>query len=145
IVAPAGAVYRWFDAVGTVKSAGERTLAFSSAGKVAEVRAPGTAFHPGDVIAELEGARKFKALISHNRERLAHYEQMLETTRAAGNRPEERQAEIKVAEKKRLIAEAQAGYAREAVIAGGSGEIAESLVAVGAAVKPGAAAVHTKG
>ena len=43
---------------------------------------------------------------------------------------------------KRLIAEAQAGIAKQAVVANAAGEIAEPLVSVGAQVKAGAAAVR---
>jgi multidrug efflux pump subunit AcrA (membrane-fusion protein) len=145
VVPTVGSVYRWFEAEGTVKHAGERTLAFSAGGKVAQVMAPGTAFHPGDVIAELEGARRFKSEVQHNRERLTHYEQLLEKTSADANRPEMRQAEIKVTEKKRLIAESLAALASQAVLATTSGEVAETLVTAGEVVKPGAPAVRTKG
>jgi multidrug efflux pump subunit AcrA (membrane-fusion protein) len=145
VVPASGSVYRWFDAVGTVKPGGERTLTFSSAGKVASVLPPGSRFHPGDVIAELEGARRFKSEVAHHNDRLSHYEKLLETARASGDRPEARQAEIKVVEKKRLAAEAQAKLTREQVVATGPGEIAEAAVAVGALVKPGAAAARTKG
>jgi multidrug efflux pump subunit AcrA (membrane-fusion protein) len=145
VIPPAGSVYRWFDAVGTVKPGGEHTLSFSTAGKVASVLAAGSLFHPGDVIAELEGAKRYKTELAHHAERLAHYEKTLDSARASGDRPEARQAEIKVAEKKRLISEAQAKMAREAVIAAAPGEVAEAVATVGAMVKPGAPAVHTKG
>jgi multidrug efflux pump subunit AcrA (membrane-fusion protein) len=145
IVPTSGSVYRWFDAVGTVKPGGEHTLSFVSGGKVAKVLPPGSTFHPGDIIAELESARRYKSELSHHTDRLAHYEKTLETARAAGDRPEARQAEIKVAEKKRLMSDTQAKLAREAVIATGAGEIAETVVTVGATVKPGAAAARTKG
>jgi hypothetical protein len=145
VVPPIGSVYRWFDSVGTVKPGGERALIFASAGKVASVLAPGSVFQPGGVIAELEGARRWKSELTHHNERLAHYEKMLAAARAKGDASETRQAETKVAEKKRLLAEAQAKLTREQIIAAGPGEIAEKLVAVGAVVKPGATAARTKG
>jgi multidrug efflux pump subunit AcrA (membrane-fusion protein) len=145
VVPAARSIFRFYDAVGTVKLAGERTLVFPSGGRVAEIKAVGTTFKAGDVIAELEGARRWKNQLDHHRERLEFYEQALETASNDGKKGEQRQAELKVAEKKRLLAEAQAGYAREAVIATGSGEIAEALVAPGTTVKPGAGAARTKG
>jgi multidrug efflux pump subunit AcrA (membrane-fusion protein) len=140
-----GSVYRFFDAVGTVKSSGERTLAFPTGGKVAHVMAAGSAFHPGDLLGELDGARKSKNDLSHHRERLAYYEQMLETMRGAGNKGEARQAELKIMEKKRLVSEAQAKLSRVAIVSTGAGEIAEAMVAAGATVKPGAPAIRIKG
>lgn len=137
-------VYRWFDTVGTIKPGGDHAYNFTADGKVTRVLAAGTVFHPGDVIAELDGAGRFKGDLEHNKQRLSYYEHRLESMKAAGNRAETRQAEIKVAEKKRLIAEAQAGINSRALIATGTGEIAEPLVAAGATVKAGAPAVRVK-
>jgi len=145
IVPSAGTTYRWFDATGIVKSAGEKTLTFTTGGKVVRVASAGTSFHPGDVIAEVEGAPQFRQVIDHNKQRLAYYEQRLEEMTQDNNRPEMRQAELKIAEKKRLIAEAQAGLSKQGVVATGAGEIAEALVAPGAVVKAGAPAVRVKG
>jgi multidrug efflux pump subunit AcrA (membrane-fusion protein) len=140
-----GSTYRWFDATGTVKAAGERTLTFTTGGKVLRVLGPGTVFAAGDLIAEVEGAPQNKGALEHNKRRLAYYEGRLAQMQKENNRPEIRQAEIKIAEKKRLVAEAQARLARQGVIAVTSGEIAEALVAPGAVVKAGAPAVKVKG
>jgi hypothetical protein len=145
VVPTMGSVYRWFDSVGTVKPGGERALTFVSAGKVASVLAAGSVFQAGAVIAELEGARRWKNELTHHNERLAHYEKLLESARAKSDPSETRQAETKVAEKKRLVAEAQTKVTREQIIAAGPGEIAETVVTVGAAVKPAATAARTKG
>jgi multidrug efflux pump subunit AcrA (membrane-fusion protein) len=145
IVPAAGSTFRWFDAAGTVKTAGEHTLTFTTGGRVLKVLGSGSAFHPGDVIAEVEGAPQFKAALDHNKQRLSYYEHRLETMTKDGNRPEMRQAELKIAEKKRLIAEAQQGLSRQGVLATIPGEIAEALVTPGATVKPGAPAVRIKG
>ena len=145
-VSPApGTAYRWFEATGTVKTAGERTLTFTTGGKVVKVAGPGTSFHPGDVIAEVEGAPQFKQAADHNKQRLAYYEQRLEQMTKEGNRPEMRQAELKIAEKKKLIAEAEAGLSRQGVIASGAGEISAALVKPGEVVKAGAPAAKVKG
>jgi hypothetical protein len=146
ITPTAGTHYRWFDATGIVKSAGERTLTFTTAGKVTRVASPGTIFHPGDVIAEVEGgAPQLRQAVAHNEQRLAYYEQRLAEMTKENNRAEIRQAELKIAEKKRLIAEAQAGLSTKGVVATGSGEIAEALVTPGTVVKAGAPAVRVKG
>jgi hypothetical protein len=110
------------------------------------VISPGTAFHAGDVIAEIEGgAGPFKQALDHNRQRLAYYEQRLEKMKAENNRPEIHQAELKIAEKKRLIAEAQAGLSKQGVVATSGGEVAETVAVPGTVVKPGDPAVRTKG
>jgi hypothetical protein len=140
-----GTTYRWFDATGTIKNAGERTLTFTTGGKVVKVASPGTSFHPGDVIAEVEGAPQFKQAVEHNKQRLAYYENRLEQMTRANNRPEIHQAELKIAEKKKLIADAQAGLSRQGVVATGAGEIAEAVVTPGTVVKAGAPAVRVKG
>ena len=53
------------------------------------------------------------------------------------NRRAQRDAELKVAEKKRLIAEAQESFARHAIVATQPGEVTEALVTRGASVKAG--------
>jgi hypothetical protein len=145
ITPTAGTTYRWFDATGIVKSAGEKTLTFTTGGKVLKVASAGTSFHPGDVIAEVEGAPQSKGALEHNKQRLAYYEQRLEEMTKQNNRPEMRQAELKIAEKKRLIAEAQASLSKQGVVATGAGEIAEPLVTPGTVVKAGAPAARVKG
>jgi hypothetical protein len=146
IVPTPGPTYRWFEAAGAIKSAGEHTLTFTSGGKVLRVMGPGTVFHAGDVIAEVEGgAGPFKQALDHNRQRLAYYQKRLEQMKAENNRPEIHQAELKIAEKQRLITEAQAGLSRQGVVATSGGEIAEALVTPGTTVKAGAPVARTKG
>lgn len=145
VVPALGSVYRWFDAAGTVKPAGERTLTFPSAGTVAHVLATGAPFVNGDVIAALDTARRFQNDLAHNRERLAYYQQMLESMRTAGNKPEMRQAEIKIAEKKRMVVDTLDALSNVAIVATFAGEVGEALTTVGATVKAGAGAVRIKG
>jgi multidrug efflux pump subunit AcrA (membrane-fusion protein) len=146
VVPSAGSTYRWFDATGTVKPAGERTLNFTAGGKVLKVLGQGATFHPGDVIAEVEGnAPKWKAALEHNRQRLAYYEEHLQKMTVANKRSEMRQSELKIAEKKRLIAEAEAALAQQGLTASSTGEVAEALVKPGDTVKAGAPAVRIKG
>jgi hypothetical protein len=106
------AVYRWFPGSGTVTDHEARTLAFESSGMLAELLPPGTAFVPGDILGRLRGAQPVEALLSRHRARLAFYQQMRDSMRAANNQPELRQAEIKLADKQRLIDETTASLAK---------------------------------
>ena len=56
------AVYRWFPGPGTVTDHEARTLAFESAGTLAELLPPGTAFAAGDILGKLRGAQPIEAL-----------------------------------------------------------------------------------
>ncbi|HEY0713788.1 MAG TPA: hypothetical protein VGF45_14005 [Polyangia bacterium] len=136
---------RYWDANAKVVVGTASALSFSGDGKVAELAAVGTKFAPGDVLALLDSGRKFRAEYSHNNDRLTHYQGLLEKMTAAGNRPEMRQAELKIAEKKRLMAEAQANLAKHAIIATDSGEVAEAAVKLGDQVKAGDPILRSKG
>ncbi|HEY0707176.1 MAG TPA: hypothetical protein VGG33_10275 [Polyangia bacterium] len=138
-------VFRYWDASAKVVLGTANALSFNSDGKVAELAAVGTKFAPGDVLGLLDSGRKFRAESTHNNDRLTHYQALLEKMTAAGNRAEMRQAELKVAEKKRLMAEAQANMAKHAILATETGEVAEVLVNVGEPVKAGAPILRGKG
>ena len=138
-------VYRFWDATAKVDRVEAPAFSFSGDGKVAEIAAPGTRYGAGDVLALLEGGKKFRADLAHNRERLGYYEQMRDSMAQQNNKPEVRQAELKIAEKKRLIAEAQAALTKQAIIATTPGEIGETLAQVGATVKAGDPAMKAKG
>ena len=102
------AVYRWFSGRGTVTDHEARTLAFDSSGTLAELLPPGTAFAAGDILGRLRGAQPIETLLARHRARLAFYQQMRDSMRAANNQAELRQAEIQLAEKQRLVDEATA-------------------------------------
>jgi hypothetical protein len=138
-------VFRWFAGTASIQPASTTVATFPSGGRVVEILPAGTRFGVGDLLALLESGRRVRNELARHRERLAYYEQMHETLTGAGNRAEIRQAELKVAEKKRFVAEAKAALASHAVIASQPGEIDQSLVSVGAQVKPGEAAVKLKG
>ncbi len=138
-------VYRFWDATAKVDRVEAPAFSFSGDGKVAEIAAPGTRYGAGDVLALLEGGKKFRADMAHNRERLGYYEQMRDSMTQQNNKPEVRQAELKIAEKKRLIAEAQAALSKQAILATTPGEVGETLVQVGATVKAGDPAMKAKG
>jgi hypothetical protein len=65
--------------------------------------------------------------------------------RAAGNRPELRQAEMRLAEKRRLLEETQTALARLTVRTAEPGEVVETLAKVGAMVGPRAPVARIKG
>ena len=138
-------IYRYWDNPGRIELAKSTPLAFDSDGRIAEVVAEGTRFGAGDSLAMLDSGKKFGLDLTRARERLVHYEGMREKMMAAGNRPELRQAELKIVEKKRLIAEAQTSLAKHSLIAAEAGEVAEVLVAAGGQVKAGAPVLRTKG
>jgi hypothetical protein len=112
---------------------------------LAELLPPGTAFAAGDILGRLRGAQPIEALLARQRARLAFYKQMRESMRAANNQPELRQAEIKLAEKQRLIDETTASLAKLVVRAGEPGEVVETLAKVGMPVRAGAPLLRVKG
>jgi len=139
------AVYRWFSGRGTVTDHEARALGCESAGMLAELLPPGTAFAAGDILGRLRGAQPIEALLARQRARLAFYQQMRDSMRAANNQPELRQAEIKLAEKQRLIDETTASLAKLVVRAGEPGEVVETLAKVGMPVRAGAPLLRVKG
>jgi multidrug efflux pump subunit AcrA (membrane-fusion protein) len=139
------AVYRWFSGRGTVTDHEARTLSFDNAGTLSELLPPGTAFVAGDILGRLRGAQPIEALLSRHRARVAFYEQMRDSMRAANNQPELRQAEIKLADKQRLIDESNASLAKLVVRATEPGEVVETLAKVGMPIKARAPIVRVKG
>jgi hypothetical protein len=139
------AVYRWFSPRGVVTDHEARTLAFESSGTLAELLPPGTAFAGGDILGRLRGAAPIEALLSRHRARLAFYQQMRESMRAANNRPELRQAELRLVEKQRLIDDTTASLAKLVVRASEPGEVVETLAKVGMPVRTNAPVVRVKG
>ena len=124
-------IYRYWDSPGRIELAKTTPLAFDSDGRIAEVVAVGTRFGAGDVLAMLDSGKKFNVELTAARERLVYYEDPREKMMAEGNRPELRQAELKIVQKKRMITEAQTSLAKHALIAAEAGEVAEVLVTAG--------------
>jgi len=139
------AVYRWFPGPGTVTDHESRTLAFENAGTLAELLPPGTAFAAGDILGKLRGAQPIEALVGRQRARVAFYEQMRDSMRAANNAAELRQAEIKLADKQRLVDESMAGLAKLVLRAREPGEIVETLAKVGTPVRANVPLMRVKG
>jgi multidrug efflux pump subunit AcrA (membrane-fusion protein) len=139
------AIYRWFPGSGTVTDHEAHTLAFTSAGTLAELLPPGTAFGAGDILGKLRGAQPIEALVGRQRARVAFYQQMRESMRAANNAAELRQAEIKLADKQRLVDDSMASLAKLVLRASEPGEIVETLAKVGTPVRAGVPLMRVKG
>jgi len=139
------AEYRWFTGRGVVTEEPAKTLAFDAPGRIAELWPPGTEFGAKEVVGRLQAAAGMETLLAHHRSRLAFYEQMRDSMRSAGNVPETRQAEIKLADKQRLVDDANAGLVRVVLRPSEPGEVLEALAKVGTLVKPGTPVMRVKG
>jgi hypothetical protein len=139
------AVYRWYSTAGAVVNQDVRTAAFEAPGRVAEIIAAGTTFAAGDTLGKLQGAASAEADVDRIKSRLAFYQQMRDSMKAAGNQPELRQAELKITEKQKLLEEAEAAFKREVLRAPEPGEVTEVMAKVGGSVSPKAAALKWKG
>jgi biotin carboxyl carrier protein len=138
-------VYRWFSGRGVVDEDDTRTLGFETAGRLAELLPPGAEYSAGETVGRLQQAAAVETLLAHHRSRLAFYGQMRESMRAAGNAPEARQAELRLAEKQRLVDETTTSLARVTLRANEPGEVVETLAKVGTLVKAGAPIARVKG
>jgi hypothetical protein len=139
------AVYRWFSGRGAVTDYETSTVAFASPGRLTDLLPAGTKLGAGDIIGKLAGATAVETLLAHDRSRVAFYRQMRDSMRAADNLPELRQAEIRLAEKQRLVADTTASLARFTVQAVEPGEVIETLAKIGTSVPAGAPVARVKG
>jgi hypothetical protein len=146
VMSPApSAVYRWFSGRGRVTDYETKTLAFANPGRLAELLPAGTEVAAGDVVAKLAGASGLETLLAHDRSRVGFYKQLRDSMHAAGNRAEERQAEIHLGEKQKLVEMALAGLGKYRVVAQEPGEVVETLAKIGTPVVAGAPIARLKG
>jgi multidrug efflux pump subunit AcrA (membrane-fusion protein) len=138
------AVYRWFETEGVLQPPAPATLSLPAGGKLVELREANSKYRAGDVLALTDEGKRQLNEIGHLRERMAYYQQMLEAMTAEGNKPEIRQAEIKLKEKRALLDEAMAAFAQVAIVASTDGEIDAVLKVVGDKAKPGDAVLTLK-
>jgi hypothetical protein len=141
--APA-AVYRWFDRSGQVTAAEILALSFASGGRLIELLPSGTEVSAGEVIGKLQAAAPIETALEHHRSRVGFYKQVRDAMQAVGNTAAAHHATVMLAEKERLVAEAQAALARYTIVASEPGQIVETLAKVGTAVTPGAAVAKVK-
>jgi hypothetical protein len=139
------AVYRWFSTTGAVVDLGARTAAFEASGRLAEILPPGASFEAGETLAKLQTAAGLEADLGRHQSRVAFYEQMRESMKAADNQPELRQAEIKLAEKKKLVDETRTELDKVMLKAPEPGKVLESLAKPNAQVAPKAIVLKWKG
>jgi hypothetical protein len=139
------AVYRWFSGRGAVTDYETSTVAFATPGRLSDLLPAGTELGAGDVIGKLQGATAVETVLAHDRSRVAFYRQMRESMQAAGNLPELRLTELRLAEKQRLVDETTADLARFTVAATEPGEVVETLAKIGTPVLAGAPVARIKG
>ena len=135
VVAPKPtAVYRWFATIGTVVDLDARTMSFDSAGKIVELMPAGTKFGPGDTLGKLAGAAALEADLAKNKSKLAVFEQLRDSMKASGKKGDLRDAEDKVAARKKMVDGVQADLAKLVLRATEAGSIVETSQKVGATV-----------
>jgi hypothetical protein len=139
------AVYRWFSGRGAVTDYETSTVAFAGPGRLTDLLPAGTELDAGDIIGKLQGATAIETLLAHDRSRVGFYRQLRDSMRAAGNQPELRLAELRLAEKEHLVAESRANLAGFTVAATEPGEVVETLAKIGAPVLPGVPVARVKG
>jgi hypothetical protein len=146
VVAPKPtAVYRWFATAGTVVDLESRTMSFESPGKVVEMLPVGTKFKPGDMLGKLQGAAALEADLAKNKSKLAQFEQIRDSMKASGNKANLRDAEDKVAARKKMVDEVQAALNKLVLRAIEPGAIIDTPVKVGSMVAAKVPALKWRG
>jgi multidrug efflux pump subunit AcrA (membrane-fusion protein) len=130
--------YQWFAPSGVVVAGRDDALGFQTMGKVQDVMPPGTTFSAGEPVARLQGVAARELNVNRVRSRVAFFEQLRDSSRAAGNEAGARQAEANLAARSRELADAQAKLAEMEIRPPAAGQIGQVLVERGALVKPGA-------
>ena len=138
------AVYRWFDAIGSAVVAAPIELGFAAGGSVADILPPGSRYAAGEIIAKLQNAAAREAEVTRGRSRVAYYQQIRDSMKAAGNIPEMRRAEIKIVEKQSQLDESEAALDRLVIRASEPGEVAEIVTERGALAEANTPAVRVR-
>ena len=108
VVAPQPTTYyQWYAPSGTVVAGKDDELGFPVGGKVQDVMPPGTTFSAGEPVARLVGVSARELNVNRIRARVAFFEQLRDSSRAAGNEAAARQAEANVAARTRELTAAQ--------------------------------------
>ncbi len=144
VIPSPGSVYRWFDSPGHVARISDRAPTWPRAGRVLMVAAAGTSFGAGDVLGLLDSGRRARTNLNRQLERLAFYTQLRATMLAEGNRAEARQAELKIALKRRAVDEARSDLAAFGIVATSSGVVVEPLATVAFGVRAGQPVLRLK-
>jgi multidrug efflux pump subunit AcrA (membrane-fusion protein) len=145
VVAPQPTTYyQWYAPSGTVVAGKDDELGFPVGGKVQDVMPPGTTFTAGEPVARLVGVAVRELNVNRVRARVALFEQLRDSSRAAGNEAAARQAEANVAARTRELTAAQAALAELEIRPKAAGQIGQVLVQRGALVKAGTPAIRIR-
>jgi hypothetical protein len=146
VVAPRPtAVYRWFATAGSVVDLDARSMSFEAGGKIIELLPTGTKFAAGDVLGKLQGAVELESELAKHKSKLAVFQQMRDSMKAAGNRPKLRDAEDKLAARHKLMSDVEASLAKLVLRAPEAGAIVETSAKVGAPVAAKASVLKWRG
>jgi len=131
-------MYEWFGTPGKVIPGRDDEVGFKVAGRLQDVMPPGTTFSAGEAVAHLQGSAGRELTVNRIRSRVAFFEQLRDSSRAAGNEAAARQAEANIAARKRELVDAQAKLSEMEIRPAMAGTIAEVLIQRGAPVRAGA-------
>jgi multidrug efflux pump subunit AcrA (membrane-fusion protein) len=120
-------------------------MAFESSGKVGEIMPAGTKFAAGDTLGKLQGAAALEAELAKEKSKLAFYEQLRDGMKASGNEAKLKDAEEKVAARKKIVDETQANLAKLVLKAPEPGAIVDTPVKVGTTVAAKVPAIKWRG
>jgi hypothetical protein len=132
-------VVRLYDGTATVRKSEGQTLAFGEAGKVSDIIAAGTEAKPGMPLATLESYTTVEKSLADVKDRFAFYEKQLATAKTKGDENAIKNAEAKVAEKKKLMTELEARAVKVRLVAPNAGTVAQVMVQAGGDAKAGEA------
>jgi multidrug efflux pump subunit AcrA (membrane-fusion protein) len=141
-------VYRWFASAGTVVDLESRSLMFETTGKVVELLPTGTKFKAGDTLGRLAGAKALEDQLATHKAKLAAFEQLRDSLKAAGKPSQKadlKDAEDKVAARKKLVDDTQAALAKLILKAPEAGTILETPAKVGLLAAAKVAALKWRG
>ncbi len=136
-------LYVFFEEPGVVGEGQPYDIRVPAAGVVAETLAEGAAFVAGDVIVLLEQGRGLKREVDRLRGRVAYYQQLLVSMQAENNKPEARQAEIKLREKQENLSQLMVQLEKLAVVATRQGRVGAMQTTVGKSVRAQDTVVRT--
>jgi RND family efflux transporter MFP subunit len=137
VVATPREVVRLYDASATVRRSEGQTLSFGEAGKVSDVVAAGTEAKAGMPLATLESYAKIEKELADVKDRASFYEKQLATAKAKNDAEATKNAEGKVAEKRKLMNDLEARAAKVRLVAPGAGTVAQVMAQAGSDAKPG--------
>jgi len=135
--------YSYFDEQSVVVAGKPYDIRVPAAGVVVETLAEGAAFVPGDVVVLLEQGRALKREVDRLRGRVAYYQQLFVSMQAENNKPEARQAEIKLREKQENLSQLMVQLEKLSVVATREAKVGSLQTAVGKTVRAGDTVVRT--